>query len=114
MQADPAVHEWRELPDFARHPIGTGPYRVVRNHPSQMKIHAFDDYFGYRALIDEVNIWVLPEFSEELVHSGVQLQGDETGNSELKADWKRAATSCCSISVLRWPPTPPFAVGCAN
>ena len=77
--------EWRELPDFARHPVGTGPYRMVRNHPSQMKIHAFDDYFGYRALIDEVNIWVLPEFSEELVHSGVQLQGDETGNSELES-----------------------------
>ena len=85
VQAMILPREWRELPDFARHPVGTGPYRMVRNHPSQMKIHAFDDYFGYRALIDEVNIWVLPEFSEELVHSGVQLQGDETGNSELES-----------------------------
>ncbi|MFC0228659.1 HTH-type transcriptional regulator SgrR [Serratia aquatilis] len=77
--------EWQSLPDFARHPIGTGPYRVIRNHHSQMKIHAFDDYFGYRALIDEVNIWVLPEVSEELVHSGVQLQGDDTGKNELES-----------------------------
>ncbi|WP_431223772.1 HTH-type transcriptional regulator SgrR [Serratia sp. L9] len=77
--------EWQSLPDFARHPVGTGPYRVIHNHQSQMKIHAFDDYFGYRALIDEVNIWVLPEVTEELVHSGVQLQGDDTGKNELES-----------------------------
>ncbi|MGL6019505.1 MAG: HTH-type transcriptional regulator SgrR [Gibbsiella quercinecans] len=78
-------HEWQSLPDFARHPVGTGPYRVVRNHQSQMKIHAFDDYFGYRALIDEVNIWVLPEITEELVYAGVQLQADDTGKNELES-----------------------------
>lgn len=67
--------EWPSLPDFARNPIGTGPYAVVRNQRSQLRIEAFDDYFGYRALIDEVNIWVLPEISEELVYSGVKLEG---------------------------------------
>lgn len=77
--------EWQSLPEFSRHPIGTGPYSVERNHRSQMKIHAFDDYFGYRALIDEVNIWVLPEVTEELVHSGVQLQADDTGKNELES-----------------------------
>lgn len=77
--------EWQSMPEFSRHPVGTGPYSVVRNHRSQMKIHAFDDYFGYRALIDEVNIWVLPELTEELVHSGVQLQADDTGNNELES-----------------------------
>lgn len=77
--------EWQSLPDFARHPIGTGPYSMVRNHHSQMKIHAFDDYFGYRALIDEVNIWVLPELTEKLMHSGVQLQGDDTSKNELES-----------------------------
>lgn len=66
--------EWRTLPDFPRLPVGTGPYCVVRNHPIQLTIRAFDDYFGYRALIDEVNIWVLPELSHELSYSVVQLQ----------------------------------------
>lgn len=74
--------EWQSMPDFARHPIGTGPYSVVRNQSTQLRIRAFDDYFGFRALIDEVNIWVLPELTEDLVHSGVQLQADESGNSE--------------------------------
>lgn len=77
--------EWQTLPDFARHPVGTGPYAVVHNQPTQLKIRAFDDYFGYRALIDEVNIWVLPELTEDLVHSGVQLQADDTDNDELES-----------------------------
>ncbi|MCC3702633.1 HTH-type transcriptional regulator SgrR [Rouxiella badensis] len=77
--------EWASLPDFARHPIGTGPYAVVHNQQTQLRIRAFDEYFGYRALLDEVNIWVLPELTEELVHSGVQLQADDTANDQLES-----------------------------
>ncbi|WP_024548835.1 HTH-type transcriptional regulator SgrR [Siccibacter turicensis] len=72
--------EWDTMPNYASRPVGTGPYAVVRNNSNQLKIHAFDDYFGYRALIDEVNFWVLPDISEE-VSSGVHLEGaaeDET------------------------------------
>ncbi|SPX12169.1 putative substrate-binding protein [Escherichia coli] len=46
--------EWETLSNFASHPIGTGPYAVIRNSTNQLKIQAFDDFFGYRALIDEV------------------------------------------------------------
>ncbi|UYU32579.1 HTH-type transcriptional regulator SgrR [Siccibacter colletis] len=66
--------EWPTMPNYASRPVGTGPYAVVRNNNTQLKIHAFDDYFGYRALIDEVNFWVLPDISEE-VSSGVHLEG---------------------------------------
>lgn len=66
--------EWATLPDFARSPVGTGPYSVVRNNNNQLKIQAYDDYFGFRALIDEVNFWVLPEIGEE-VSGAVQLEG---------------------------------------
>ncbi|XBS70516.1 HTH-type transcriptional regulator SgrR [Acerihabitans sp. KWT182] len=76
--------EWPTLPDFARNPIGTGPYAVVNNGPRQLKIRAFDDYFGYRALIDEVSIWVLPDLTAELTYSGVQLEGDDSGHDELE------------------------------
>lgn len=54
-------HDWSDMPDFSSLPVGTGPYAVVRNNNNQLKIHAFDEYFGYRALIDEVNFWVLDE-----------------------------------------------------
>lgn len=66
--------EWQTLPNFARQPIGTGPYAVVRNNQNQLKIHAFEEYFGYRALIDEVNVWVLPDVADEL-SCGLTLQG---------------------------------------
>lgn len=66
--------EWATMANFASQPIGTGPYSVARNNRNQLKIHAFDDYFGFRALIDEVNFWVLPEAGEE-PSCGVQLQG---------------------------------------
>ncbi|MGC1045105.1 HTH-type transcriptional regulator SgrR [Pantoea agglomerans] len=76
--------EWPTLHDFARQPVGTGPYRVIRNQESQLKIEAFDDYFGFRALIDDVSIWVLPDISDELVYAGVRLQGD--GADEIQEE----------------------------
>ncbi|MDU7869449.1 MAG: HTH-type transcriptional regulator SgrR, partial [Pantoea sp.] len=76
--------EWPTQPDFARQPIGTGPYSVIRNQESQLKIEAFDDYFGFRALIDDVSIWVLPDISDELVYAGVRLQGD--GADEIQEE----------------------------
>ncbi|QWT42039.1 HTH-type transcriptional regulator SgrR [Dickeya dadantii] len=75
--------EWQTLPDFMRQPIGTGPYQVVRNSPNQLKIAAFDDYFGYRALIDEVSIWVLPD-APIIPACTVTLQGDDTTDNELE------------------------------
>ncbi len=83
--------EWPELRDFARQPIGTGPYSVVRNQQSQLKIAAFDDYFGFRALIDDVSIWVLPDISDELVYAGVRLQGE---TADEKQEESRLEEGC--------------------
>ncbi len=103
--------EWETQPDFHRQPIGTGPYSVIRNHHSQLKIQAFDNYFGFRALIDEVNIWVLPELSEELVYSGVQLQADDTGKNELESRleegcyfllFDQRSPQACTPEIRRW------------
>ncbi|AIR87441.1 HTH-type transcriptional regulator SgrR [Pantoea rwandensis] len=83
--------EWPTLRHFARQPIGTGPYSVVRNQQTQLKIAAFDDYFGYRALIDDVSIWVLPEISDELVYAGVKLQGE---TADEKSEESRLEEGC--------------------
>ena len=66
--------EWPTIENFSRQPIGSGPYAVALNNQNQLKIHAFDDYFGFRALIDEVNFWVLPEIGEEIT-GALHLQG---------------------------------------
>ena len=74
--------EWESLNNFASLPIGTGPYSVSRNNNNQLKIRAFDDYFGYRALIDEVNVWVLPDLNEDL-SCGLTLEGPTTGEKAV-------------------------------
>ena len=52
--------------DFASRPIGTGPYRVAANDAWQLQLQAFDGYFGFRALLDEVDIWMWPDLAEQL------------------------------------------------
>ena len=83
--------EWPTMNNFSSQPVGTGPYAVVRNNQNQLKIHAFDDYFGYRALIDEVNVWVLPDVGEEL-SGGLMLEGPE--KSSEKAVESRLEEGC--------------------
>ena len=75
--------EWETLSNFASHPIGTGPYAVIRNSTNQLKIQAFDDFFGYRALIDEVNVWVLPEIADEPA-GGLMLKGPQGEEKEIE------------------------------
>ncbi|MGF1703832.1 HTH-type transcriptional regulator SgrR [Photobacterium makurazakiensis] len=69
-------------------PVGTGPYKVVKNDNKRFKLEAFDQYFGFRALIDTVDIWML----SEVASCYLQPETDETqlGNvsvsSRLKLD----------------------------
>lgn len=76
--------EWRTMENFSSMPIGTDPYAVARNNQNQLKIHAFEEYFGYRALIDEVNVWVLPEISEE-PNGGLTLQGNTESEKAVES-----------------------------
>ncbi|MGK9172568.1 HTH-type transcriptional regulator SgrR [Yokenella regensburgei] len=76
--------EWETLPDFSSHPVGTGPYAVTRNNSNQLKIHAFEDYFGFRALIDEVNVWVLPEIGDE-PNGGLTIDGPTDSEQAIES-----------------------------
>ena len=60
-------------PEFASLPLGTGPYRVSRQDALCLKLSAFDDYFGYRALLDEVEIWQLPELGAGTAQGSLQI-----------------------------------------
>ncbi|WP_108650987.1 SgrR family transcriptional regulator [Dongshaea marina] len=67
MPADQALG----LGDFAM-PCGTGPYRVSINDGQQLKLEAFELYFGYRALLDVIDIWITPELPFCYLHLGPQ------------------------------------------
>ncbi|MEZ8096611.1 HTH-type transcriptional regulator SgrR [Photobacterium swingsii] len=43
-------------------PIGTGAYKVIQNDKQRLKLEAFDQYYGFRAMIDIVDIWILAGF----------------------------------------------------
>lgn len=53
--------------DFDRYPIGTGPYSVTTNNEKRLILSAFDGYFGYRPLLDTVEVWVIDETHSTLV-----------------------------------------------
>ena len=42
--------------NFASHPVGTGPYRVAENNDWHLMLTAFDSYFGFRSLLDEIEV----------------------------------------------------------
>jgi SgrR family transcriptional regulator len=98
------------MENFSSIPVGTGPYSVVRNNQNQLKIHAFDDYFGYRALIDEVNVWVLPEISEE-PNGGLTLQGTTQSEKAVESRLEEGVITCCSTPAARWAVTARYASG---
>ncbi|MGB2079503.1 MAG: SgrR family transcriptional regulator, partial [Vibrio sp.] len=47
--------------NFSLLPNGTGPYQVVRNDEKRLVLNAHDNYFGFRPLIDKVEVWVIDE-----------------------------------------------------
>lgn len=49
--------------DFAHLPVGAGPFRLVRNNDYRASLVAFDAYFRERPLLDEIDIWVVPNGS---------------------------------------------------
>ncbi|WP_350305031.1 HTH-type transcriptional regulator SgrR [Photorhabdus viridis] len=103
--------EWQQLPNFSRTPVGTGPYQVIKNSSQKLQIRAFDNYFGFRALIDEVNIWILPELSEKLVCTTLHLESDSAGNNSLESRMEegcyfllhdRRSAQCRREDVRQW------------
>ncbi|MEO2206290.1 ABC transporter substrate-binding protein [Paenibacillus pabuli] len=47
--------------EFARFPIGSGPFRVIENNNVQIVLEAFPAYFWGRAQLDRVELWIIPE-----------------------------------------------------
>lgn len=62
----PCLSEQTE--DFDQLPIGTGPYRVCVNDDKRLILEAFDHYFGYRPLVDRVEVWVIEEKHSSIVY----------------------------------------------
>ncbi|TDR80213.1 HTH-type transcriptional regulator SgrR [Paludibacterium purpuratum] len=79
-------------------PIGTGPYRVLANDRYQLRLQAFDDYFGYRAQLDEVDILIVPDLAGDALHerrSSCELQVlVQSGTDNLAPDEMVSEQGC--------------------
>ncbi|KUI97977.1 SgrR family transcriptional regulator [Vibrio sp. MEBiC08052] len=60
----PSVQQEHE---FDVMPIGTGPFKVVINDDKRLILQAFDSYFGYRPLLDQIEVCVIDEADSSLV-----------------------------------------------
>ncbi|GLT18727.1 transcriptional regulator [Vibrio zhanjiangensis] len=45
--------------DYDQIPVGTGPYKVVTNTETRLVLQAFDAYFGFRPLMDRIEVCVI-------------------------------------------------------
>ena len=64
-------------PDFGDNPVGTGPFQLVEwEKGSRILLEAFDDYFGGRPSIDQIDISIIPD-------NNVRLIALESGDLDL-------------------------------
>lgn len=57
--------------DYDQFPIGTGPYRVTQNDDKRLILRAFDNYFGFRPLLDCVEVWVIDDVHSTMVFPSI-------------------------------------------
>ncbi|PJC87443.1 SgrR family transcriptional regulator [Vibrio sp. HA2012] len=74
--------------DFDLLPMGTGPYRVVLNDDKRLVLEAYDGYFGYRPLVDKVEVWVIDEAYSGMVFPSLSnpIMSQRRGNDDVKLD----------------------------
>lgn len=76
-----------------RMPVGTGPFRVVRNDDSMLVLTAFDPYFAGRPYLDRIELWCVPDLPDmaEAEVTNLLLPAAETEEAAVPGDhsWER-------------------------
>ncbi len=89
------------------HLIGTGPFRLVRNDESMVVLEAFSSYFRERALLDRVEIWIVPTYEDTIdsqestydLQSVPSVDQDALCQVGIEGD-RRTARMECNITFL--------------
>jgi SgrR family transcriptional regulator len=70
--------------DFSLMPVGSGPFKLTRRSEYRLTLSAFEDYHRERALLDEIDLWVIAaaeETSEFDLHFGYCCEPSATQNT---------------------------------
>ncbi|MES2102557.1 MAG: ABC transporter substrate-binding protein [Pseudomonadota bacterium] len=57
--ANASIVPRRRKADFASMPVGSDPFKLVRNNEYRITLQAFKDYYRERALLDQVDLWMM-------------------------------------------------------
>jgi len=56
------AQDWQRA-DFARLPVAAGPFRLQLNNDYRARLRAFEGFYRERPLLDEIELWVVPQDS---------------------------------------------------
>jgi SgrR family transcriptional regulator len=90
-----AVHDMGDR--FMKFPIGTGPFKLLKNDLNMVVLEANPRYFDKRAHLDRIEIWITPEANAQSVLNEkhdyqIRLFGSMS-NTDDQADWKKIETT---------------------
>ncbi|AUM66693.1 hypothetical protein C0R09_20435 [Brevibacillus laterosporus] len=95
--------------DFARMPVGTGPFKLIRNDDGLVILEAFESYFGVRPHLDRVQFIALQkktDENEQITTYGMWYEMDEvvnveqTGEGKNNGEWQRATSDDWCVQYL--------------
>lgn len=69
-------------------PMGTGPFRLVRNDDSMLVLEAFEPYFRGRPFIDRIEIWCVPAMQAEEKQMVMPVTEEDSRLMERDSSWK--------------------------
>jgi peptide/nickel transport system substrate-binding protein len=91
--------------DFKSHPIGSGPFRFVRDDPdSQVIIERNDNYWGERAKVERIRFPVVPDMTTRALELR-KGSADLTPPNALTSDMVGVLEGDRNLTVLRRPGT---------
>ncbi|RPF53447.1 ABC transporter substrate-binding protein [Aquisalibacillus elongatus] len=94
------VSDYLEEPNkFRYHPIGSGPYLIKSHNQGHLILEAFQNYFGYRPLLDKVELYSIPKkpiSPQRQIH--YRIVNEDTLNVNKK-DWFRPQLGGTFIAV---------------
>lgn len=91
--------------DFARMPIGTGPFKLIRNDDGLVILEAFESYFGIRPHLDRVQFIAMQTKADEIEMKttyGMWYEMDEVEQKveSHREDWQRVTSDDWCVQYL--------------
>lgn len=82
--ANASIVPMRRSQDFERMPVGSGPFRVELHSPQRLKLAAFEQHYRERALLDSIELWIIPSPAEQDFHLRLEY-GSQRGATMLQS-----------------------------